>query len=107
MLFIDDHIIDDLDGKELKMILHLVREVVLRGNDAPGNDELMQALNLSKKTMTKVRSSLESKGLMMRRDPRAGRRSDYKITTNRVGALVGAAEGQRRVETPALITAPR
>ena len=98
---IDPNLIDELDGKELKMLLHLVREIVLHGNDAPGNEELMKALEFSKGTMTKVRKSLEQKGLMLRRDPRAGRRSDYKITTNRVGALVGAAEGQRRVENPA------
>ncbi|MEL6837571.1 MAG: MarR family transcriptional regulator, partial [Bacteroidota bacterium] len=67
---IDPNLIDELDGKELKMLLHLVREIVLHGNDAPGNEELMKALGFSKGTMTKVRKNLEEKGFMLRRDPR-------------------------------------
>lgn len=100
MLFIDPKLLDELSGKELKLLLQLVREVVLRGNEAPGNDELATGIGLTLKTMKKLRSSLEDKGFMLRRDPQAGKRSDYKIITNRVGALVGAAEGQRRVENP-------
>lgn len=99
MLFIDPKLLDELTPSELNGMLKLVREIVLNGNSTPSNDDLQQLFDCGANKMKALRISLENKQMIIRRAPIGGR-PDYKIITNRVGALVGAAEGQRRVENP-------
>lgn len=100
MLLISDlSLVDDLSGNELKVLLVITRMIVVFNQEPPTNKELAKACGMSESTFKKVRISLEDKGLILRR-PTEGGRTDYKITTNGVGGIVGAAEGQRRRENP-------
>lgn len=100
MLIISDlRLVDDLTGDELKVLLKITKMVVVENQAPPTNEELAKACGMGQNKFKRIRKALEDKSLILRR-PNAGGRTDYKVTTNGVGGIVGAAEGQRRREQP-------
>lgn len=99
ILITDLDLVEDLTGKELKLLCVLVKKVVVFNDAPPTNQQLADMCGWGLSTFKKVRKSLEDKELILRR-PGSENRVDYKLRATGISGTVTAAEGQRRRENP-------
>jgi len=100
MINVDDRLLGEVNEKEFWLLVHIAKRLDKTRGAFPSNETLLNDTGWSDKTLRSVKKSCVEKGLLRieKRMTEDGKQTsnNYRITTNRIGFFIGAADAQGR-----------